>query len=79
MIVWQRRSGIRITLDGAAMLRLRESRGWSRREMADSVGVSRVTISNWENEECCPSLPQIGKLRGVFGDELAQSGAVEVA
>lgn len=79
MISWQRRSGTVITLDGGALRALRESRGLTQREVADKIGCTAAAVSSWECETCCPSLPQIERIKNVFGVRaLVMSGAIEV-
>ena len=78
MIVWQRRNGTRIELDGERLRSLRESNGRTQREVAADLGCTAAAVSSWETETCCPSLPQVGRLRALFGDALDLSGAVRV-
>jgi len=78
MIVWQRRDGTRIELDGGRLRSLRESNGWSQRQLAADIGCTSAAVSTWETELCCPSLPQISRLHRIYGDALAESGAVVV-
>jgi transcriptional regulator with XRE-family HTH domain len=78
MITSQRRTGIVILLDGRALAGLRQSQGWTQADMARELYVSRACVSLWEAEERVPSLPQIERIRAVFGDALDESGAVEV-
>ena len=76
--MWQRRSGTRIELDGDRLRSLRERNGWTQREVAADLGCTAAAVSTWETESCCPSLPQIARLRLLFGDALFFSGAVRV-
>lgn len=51
---------------GKKLLELRKKKGLSQDELANLVGVSRQTISNWELDETSPDLKQIQKLVKVF-------------
>lgn len=58
---------------GKKILELRKKNNLSQEELAEVVGVSRQTISNWELDETAPDLKQIQKLVSVFNfsvDEL---------
>lgn len=81
MIEWRRRDkeNTVITLDGARLVELRMSRELSQEQLADSIGCGRSTISMWETEGACPTLPQIKRLRSVFGDALEAAGAVTIS
>jgi transcriptional regulator with XRE-family HTH domain len=78
MIVWQRRDGTSIHLDGERLRGLRLSSGWTQKSVAVDIGVTAAAVSAWETEACCPSLPQIERIRAVFGDALEESGAIVV-
>ena len=78
MIVWQRRDGTTITLDGDRLRGLRESNGWSQRSVALDLDCTAAAVSTWETESRCPSLPQITRLRALFGASLEGSGALKV-
>ncbi len=81
MIEWRRRDkdSTIITLDGARLVELRLSREMSQDALASAIGCGRSTISMWETEACCPTLPQIKRLRSVFGDALEHAGAVTIS
>lgn len=78
MIVWQRRDGTAIHLDGERLRGLRTSNGWSQKSVALDVGCTAAAVSAWETETCCPSLPQVDKIRAVYGRALEESGALKV-
>jgi predicted transcriptional regulator len=80
MIEWRRRDrdNTVITLDGARLVELRLSRAMSQDELAEALGCGRSTVSMWETEGACPTLPQIKRLRRVFGDALEAVGAVVI-
>ncbi len=49
---------------------IREQRlafGWSQLELARKLGVSKQTVSNWENNNIQPSVDVLVKLSGIFG------------
>ena len=46
---------------------LRKSKGISREELADKVGVSRQAVSKWESEQSTPDLEKIIIMSDFFG------------
>ncbi len=78
MIVWQRRDGTSIHLDGDRLRALRLSDGRTQSAVAAQIGCTSAAVSAWETESCCPSLPQVAKIRAVFGAALGESGALVV-
>jgi transcriptional regulator with XRE-family HTH domain len=78
MLLWQRRDGTSIHLDGKRLRGLRLSNGWTQRSAANDIGVTAAAVSAWETEVFCPSLPQIEKIRAVYGAALEESGAIVV-
>lgn len=78
MIVWQRRDGTTIRLDGDRFRDMRESHGFSQRTLAERIGCTAAAVSTWETESRCPSLPQIARILDVFGRDLARTGALTV-
>jgi predicted transcriptional regulator len=78
MISWQRRDGTVIHLDGDRLRSLRVSDGRTQSSIAAQIGCTSAAVSAWETESCCPSLPQIMRIRSVFGGALASSGALVV-
>lgn len=78
MIVWQRRDGTRIELDGIRLRELRIANGWTQRDVADTVGCTAAAVSSWEIEDRCPSLPQCSRLADAFGVALHKTGAIKV-
>jgi predicted transcriptional regulator len=79
MITWKRRDGTVITLDGQRMTEMRTALGLTQKDVADLVGCSRASVSTWETESACPTLPQIARLRAAFGSHLVSFQALEVA
>lgn len=50
--------------------RIRELRcacGWSQVELAKRLGLSKQTVSNWENDNIQPSIEMLMRLAKVFG------------
>lgn len=52
---------------GEKIWRLRESRNMSQEELAEKLGVSRQTVSNWENDKAVLDAEKLAKLCTVFG------------
>ncbi len=50
----------------------------TQRETAGAIGCTAAAVSAWETETAVPSLPQIERIRAVFGDALEESGAIVV-
>jgi transcriptional regulator with XRE-family HTH domain len=78
MISWQRRDGTSIHLDGDRLRALRMSAEMTQRDAAEAIGCTAAAVSAWETETAVPSLPQIERIRAVFGDALKESGAIVV-
>jgi transcriptional regulator with XRE-family HTH domain len=78
MISWQRRDGTTISLDGDRLRGLRLSAELTQREAAESIGCTAAAVSTWETETAVPSLPQIERIRALYGAALEESGAVLV-
>ena len=54
---------------------LRRKSGMSQEQLADRLGVTRQSVSKWENDASVPDLEKLVKLSGVFGvslDELVK-------
>ena len=45
---------------------LRQARGMSQVELAQRLGVTKQSVSNWENDNIQPSVEMVVKLAGVF-------------
>lgn len=45
---------------------LRKARGMSQVELAKRLGVTKQSVSNWENDNIQPSIEMLIKLAGVF-------------
>lgn len=78
MIVWQRRDGTRIELDGERFRALRLSTGQTQADVAEHIGCTSAAVSSWETEARCPSLPQIERIVDLFGKKLERTGALRV-
>ncbi len=48
------------------LLQLRKKEGLSQESLAEKLGVTRQTISNWESGQTTPDLLQAGKISGIF-------------
>jgi len=46
---------------------LRERRGWSQYQLAEKMGVTQTSISQYESGETTPRMPKIEKLASLFG------------
>jgi len=64
---------------GKRIQSLRESRGFTQKELAGVIGVSTGTIAEWEADEAAPGLAAVAKLSKAFGvssdvllDEIAE-------
>lgn len=64
---------------GKELLRLREAKGMSRRELEDRSGVSQRHIEYLENGEKQPGTKVLGALASELGPELLQAAFPEVA
>ena len=59
---------------GERLYQLRKARNLSQGEVADALGVSRQSVSKWENNTSVPELDKLVKLGEPFGltlDELS--------
>ena len=57
--------------------KLRQARGLTQVELAEAIGVSQVTVSDWERRGIMPKadkLPKIAEVLGCSIDELYKSG-----
>ena len=64
---------------GERLYQLRKARNLSQGEVADALGVSRQSVSKWENNTSVPELDKLVKLGELFGltlDELVKGEAV---
>ena len=52
---------------GSSLFRARKNKGLSQEAAAEKLGVSRQTISKWENGQGRPSADSVAKLSEVFG------------
>lgn len=62
---------------GKKLRELRKIEGWTQKEVAEKIGVSKQTYSHYENEERKPGLPMIHKLVEVYNVDINEifSGA----
>ena len=51
---------------GENIRRLRAGKGISQVELADALGVTKQSVSNWENNNIQPSIDMLLKLAGFF-------------
>lgn len=51
---------------GENIAKLRRRKGFSQKEVADRIGVSRQTIAKWENEESIPDVVRCNALAELF-------------
>ena len=56
----------------AAIVRLREARGWTEYQLADHSGLPQSTISSWYRKGMVPSVPSLEKICIAFGITLSQ-------
>ena len=70
---------------GKKIQSLRESRGFTQKELAGVIGVSTGTIAEWEADEAAPGLAAVAKLSKVFGvssdvllDEIAETTETKI-
>lgn len=52
---------------GEKLWRLREARGLTQEALAEALGVSRQTVSNWENDKATPDAEKLQKLCETLG------------
>lgn len=45
---------------------LRVATGWSQVQLADKLGISKQTVSNWENENIQPSIEMLLRIAKLF-------------
>lgn len=51
---------------GERICKLRKELGWSQVELAKRIGVTKQTVSNWENENIQPSIEMLIRLAKLF-------------
>ena len=51
---------------GKRIYELRVAFGWNQVQLADKLGVSKQTVSNWENENIQPSIEMLIRLAKLF-------------
>lgn len=51
---------------GIRINELRKGRGWSQVELANRLGISKQTVSNWENDNIQPSIEMLVRLAKLF-------------
>ena len=60
-----------------AMRVKRAERKWSQRKLAESIGVSKDSIKNWENGLSAPTFENVASMADVFDcsiDDFAEQG-----
>ena len=55
---------------GTHIYQLRRARGLSQDDVAEALGVSRQSVSKWENNASVPELEKLLALSGLFGVSL---------
>lgn len=75
---YDRRTGLRTTVDGTKLRELRISQDMSGAVAAQKAGIAQATLHAIEAERAVPTADTIAALRGLFGDALSNSGAVVV-
>lgn len=51
---------------GSQMKKIRQTRGMSQVELARQLGISKQSVSNWENDHSVPTIDLLKKLCQVF-------------
>ena len=49
------------------VLYIRRSFGWTQVQLAQKLGVTKQTVSNWENDNIQPSIEMLIRLSSIFG------------
>jgi DNA-binding XRE family transcriptional regulator len=75
---YDRRTGLRTTVDGGKLKELRISQDMSGAVAAQRAGIAQATLHAIEAERAVPTTETIAALRSLYGDALARSGAVVV-
>ena len=52
---------------GQRINELRTARGWSQVDLAKRLGITKQTVSNWENDNILPSIEMLIRLSETFG------------
>lgn len=55
---------------GERLRGLRETQGWSQEKLGFELGVTKATISKWENGQAQPRLEQLSHIKRLFADQL---------
>ena len=55
---------------GVKIKTARQDAGFSQEQVAEALGVSRQTISNWENEKTYPDIVSVVKMSDLYGVSL---------
>ena len=51
---------------------MREARGWTEYQLAESSGLPQSTISSWYRKKLIPTIPSLYKICSAFGITLSQ-------
>lgn len=54
---------------GERLRGLRETQGWSQEKLGFELGVTKATISKWENGQAQPRLEQLPAIKRLFSDQ----------
>ena len=57
---------------GRRIAALRKERQWTQEQLADFVGVARITVSSWETDTRTPHRKVMNDLARLFGTTAAQ-------
>ena len=64
---------------GNSLFHARKRKGFSQEEVAEKLGVSRQTISKWEQNETLPDIYQSKKLAALYGLSLDELVAFDIS
>jgi transcriptional regulator with XRE-family HTH domain len=62
---WQRRD--RVPVDGRAIIRARDAKGWTREKLAAELGLSYKTVERYEKGERLPKRATVARLVVLLG------------
>jgi transcriptional regulator with XRE-family HTH domain len=62
---WRRRG--QVPVDGRAIVRARDAKGWTREKLAAELGVSYKTVERYEKGERLPSRETVARIVALLG------------
>ena len=62
---------------GERIQNMRKEMGLSQEELAERIGVSRQSVSKWENDAALPDTDKVLQLSRLFGVSAAEGGLAE--